>query len=388
MKKVFLLGSTGSIGTNTLEVVANHPDKFCITTLVAHRNIDLLANQVQKYRPKYVIIYDQQAFQKFEKQYTFSNLKVLFGFEGIKFALNESQNDVFVNAFVGFAGLKPTVEAIKSGITIAIANKETLVVAGKLINELLKSCNVSLIPIDSEHSAIWQCIQGEKENPIKRIVLTASGGPFRTMNKKFLDRVSPEEALKHPNWDMGDKITIDSATLMNKGLEVIEAYWLYQVPPNRIEVIIHPQSIIHSMVEFEDTSIKAQMGIPDMRIPIQYALAYPSRLKLDLPVMDFNKYNALTFEQPDLDKFPCLEIAFQVLKSGKTYSTAMNAANEVAVDAFLQKRIKFTDIPAIINDVIEKHLPIDVRELNDYFQIDTESRRQAEKFVTLKQKCR
>ena len=387
MKKLFLLGSTGSIGTNTLEVVANHPDEFCVAALVTHRNIELLANQIKKFKPQYAIIYDQKAFQKFEQQSNFNDLKILFGLEGLKRALQDSQYDVFVNAFVGFAGLEPTVEAIKSQINIALANKETLVVAGKLINELIKSYDVSLIPIDSEHSAIWQCIQGEADNAIKRIILTASGGPFRTKDKKYLEHVLPEQALKHPNWKMGAKITIDSATLMNKGLEVIEAYWLYQVPPDRIEVIIHPQSIIHSMVEFEDTSIKAQLGIPDMRIPIQYALSYPVRFKLDLPTLDFGKYDALTFELPDLDKFPCLDIAFKALRSGKTYSAAMNAANEVAVNAFLQGKIKFTDISEVIKDVLDWHLPIDGKELYDYFQIDAESRHQAEKYVTLKQKC-
>lgn len=385
MKKLFLLGSTGSIGRNTLEVVSNQSEQFRVNTLVANRNIELLAQQALKYKPDYAVIYNKDSFEEFRKISNFQNIKVLQGIEGIKSALNDSQTDVFVNAFVGFAGLEPTIEAIKSGINIAIANKETLVVAGKMINDLIKLYNVSLLPIDSEHSAIWQCLEGEKDNRISRIILTASGGPFRTKDKNYLDTVQPEEALNHPNWKMGAKITIDSATLMNKGLEVIEAHWLYHVPPEKIEVIIHPQSIIHSMVEFEDRSIKAQLGYPDMRIPIQYALSYPYRYPLNVPAMDFSRYDKLTFEKPDLEKFPCLALAFQAINSGKTYPTAMNAANEVAVDAFLHKKIKFTDIPDIIKAVIDTHTPIDVRELYDYFGVDALSREQARKLIKLKQ---
>lgn len=385
MKKLFLLGSTGSIGRNTLEVVSNQSEQFRVNTLVANRNIELLAQQALKYKPDYAVIYNKDSFEEFRKISNFQNIKVLQGIEGIKSALNDSQTDVFVNAFVGFAGLEPTIEAIKSGINIAIANKETLVVAGKMINDLIKLYNVSLLPIDSEHSAIWQCLEGEKDNRISRIILTASGGPFRTKDKNYLDTVQPEEALNHPNWKMGAKITIDSATLMNKGLEVIEAHWLYHVPPEKIEVIIHPQSIIHSMVEFEDSSIKAQLGYPDMRIPIQYALSYPYRYPLNVPAMDFSRYDKLTFEKPDLEKFPCLALAFQAINSGKTYPTAMNAANEVAVDAFLHKKIKFTDIPDIIKAVIDTHTAIDVRELYDYFGVDALSREQARKLIKLKQ---
>jgi 1-deoxy-D-xylulose-5-phosphate reductoisomerase len=385
LKKLFLLGSTGSIGRNTLEVVSNQSEQFRVNTLVANRNIELLAQQALKYKPEYVVIYNKDSFEEFRKISNFKNIKVLQGIEGIKSALNDSQADLFVNAFVGFAGLEPTIEAIKSGINIAIANKETLVVAGKMINDLIKLYNVSLLPIDSEHSAIWQCLEGEKDNRIRRIILTASGGPFRTKDKNHLDTVQPEEALNHPNWKMGAKITIDSATLMNKGLEVIEAHWLYHVPPEKIEVIIHPQSIIHSMVEFEDSSIKAQLGYPDMRIPIQYALSYPYRYPLNVPAMDFSRYDKLTFEKPDLEKFPCLDLAFQAINSGKTYPTAMNAANEVAVDAFLHKKIKFTDIPDIIKAVIDTHTAIDVRELYDYFGVDAVSREQARKLIKLKQ---
>jgi 1-deoxy-D-xylulose-5-phosphate reductoisomerase len=385
LKKLFLLGSTGSIGRNTLEVISNQPEQFVVNTLVTNRNIELLAQQAQKYKPDYVVIYNKDSFEEFKKRSNLQKIKVLQGIEGIRSALNHSQTDVFVNAFVGFAGLEPTIEAIKLGIDIAIANKETLVVAGKMINDLTRLYNVSLLPIDSEHSAIWQCLEGEKNNKIRRIILTASGGPFRTKDKKYMERVQPEEALNHPNWKMGAKITIDSATLMNKGLEVIEAHWLYHVPPEKIEVIIHPQSIIHSMVEFEDSSIKAQLGCPDMRIPIQYALGYPYRYPLNVPAMDFSRYDKLTFEKPDFEKFPCLDLAFQVLDSGKTYPTAMNAANEVAVDAFLNKKIKFTDIPNIIRDVIDMHTAIDVRELYDYFRVDTVSREQARKRIKLKQ---
>jgi 1-deoxy-D-xylulose-5-phosphate reductoisomerase len=385
MKKIFLLGSTGSIGKNTLDVVNQHPDEFELIVLVANRNIDLLAEQIQKYRPRFAVIYDQNAFQLFNKKYSFDFTIISGGKEGLFNSIEGNDIDIFVNAFVGFAGLEPTIKAIKSGINIALANKETLVVAGALIKSLLKEYHVSLFPIDSEHSAVWQCLVGEENNKLKRLILTASGGPFRTWKREDLISVTPEEALKHPNWDMGAKITIDSATMMNKGLEVIEAHWLYDIAVDRIEVIIHPMSIIHSMIEFEDHSIKAQLGIPDMRIPIQYALSYPKRYKLEVAQMDFNKINTLTFEKPDFEKFPCLQLAYESIKKGKTYPAVLNAANEIAVEAFLNRKIKFTEIAEIIDELLHMHSPVDARSLKDYLDVDKSSRMEAEKIIEKKQ---
>jgi 1-deoxy-D-xylulose-5-phosphate reductoisomerase len=381
MKKIFLLGSTGSIGRNTLDVVNQHPDEFKVIVLVANSNIDLLAEQIKKYKPKCAVVYDRHAYQLFMKKYSFNDTVIAGGKEGLINAIKKNDLDLFINAFVGFAGLEPTIKAIKSGINIALANKETLVVAGALIKHLLNKYHVSLFPIDSEHSAVWQCLAGEEDNKIKRLILTASGGPFRTWNKEDLASVSPEQALKHPNWNMGAKITIDSATMMNKGLEVIEAYWLYEIPVERIEVIIHPMSIIHSMVEFEDHSIKAQLGIPDMRIPIQYALTYPERLKLEVPRMDFNKINTLTFENPDFEKFPCLKLAYDSIRQGKTYPAVLNAANEIAVQAFLNRKIKFTEIAVIIENVLNSHSPLDAETLDDYLLIDNKARMTAQELI-------
>jgi len=386
MKKICLLGSTGSIGKNTLEVVSRHSQKFSITILVTNRNINLLAQQIAQFKPAYAVIYNYDSFREFQKTYNFGDVRIGYGLEGLLLALQSCKVDVFVNAFVGFAGLQPTVEAIKSGIPIALANKETLVVAGNYINALIQKHKVPIIPIDSEHSAIWQCLAGEQKDKIKRIILTASGGPFRTKSIEELDTVTPQEALQHPNWNMGAKITIDSATLMNKGLEVIEAFWLYHVALDKIQVVIHPQSIIHSMVEFIDNSIKAQLGIPDMRIPIQYALSYPERMDLEGLEMDFEQFNKLTFEKPNTQKFPCLELAFEALKEGKTYPAAMNAANEVAVEAFLKHKIKFSDIPIMIRKAVDSHSPIDATELNDYFKVDRDVRNYMTNLLNMKQK--
>jgi len=374
MKKICLLGSTGSIGQNTLDVVRQHPNQFKILILATNKNISLLSEQIQKFEPRHVIIYDKDAYDTFCKMNDAVSCKVWFGNEGLLKSWDDELPDVVVNAFVGFAGLQPTIEAIKRKIFVALANKETLVVAGSYINKLLRQYHVDLMPIDSEHSAIWQCLAGESDNAIKRIILTASGGPFRETPLAELQKVGPEQALKHPNWDMGAKITIDSATLMNKGLEVIEAYWLYNVPLQSIDVVIHPQSIIHSMVEFEDKSIKAQLGIPDMRIPIQYAISYPHRYPLDVPEMDFFSQNALTFEKPDLTKFPCLGLAFQSLEQGKSYPAVLNAANEVAVAAFLKKKIGFMDISRVIEGQLEKHTPIEDEAFESYLTVDLQTR--------------
>ncbi len=374
MKNICILGSTGSIGTNTLDIIRQHPDKFRAQTIVTNTNTELLANQIMEYEPDYAVIYDKSAYERFIQNDKQSTTKIMFGYEGLISSIDDEKPDVFVNAFVGFAGLIPTIHAIKSKINIALANKETLVVAGSLIMSLAKQMKVGIIPIDSEHSAIWQCLVGEEHNRIRRLILTASGGPFRTRSKEELKIVTPEEALKHPNWIMGPKITIDSATLMNKGLEVIEAYWLYHVSNTAIEVVIHPQSIIHSMVEFEDKSIKAQMGVPDMRIPIQYALDFPKRHLLDTSPMDFVKFNSLTFEQPDLERFPCLNLAYESLRLGKTYTTVLNAANEIAVAAFLNKELGYVDIAKVIMNQLDHHIPQEDDNLDSLLEVDNETR--------------
>jgi 1-deoxy-D-xylulose-5-phosphate reductoisomerase len=381
MKKICILGSTGSIGISTLDVIHQHPDHFKATILATHTNTNLLAEQVQAFKPRQVVIYDQFAFEKFRREFAATKLRILYGNDGLIAALTDEAPDIFVNAFVGFAGLKPTIEALHLKIPVALANKETLVVAGAYVKKLAAKNGVPLIPIDSEHSAIWQCLAGEAGNRIRRLILTASGGPFRTKSLKYFSAITAQQALKHPNWKMGAKITIDSATLMNKGLEVIEAFWLYNVPLECIEVVIHPQSIIHSMVEFEDMSIKAQLGTPDMRIPIQYAISHPQRLPLGLPAMDFFTENSLTFEKPDLKKFPCLHLAYHALNAGSSFPAVLNAANEIAVAAFLSNKIKFTDIPELIEDQLNAHKPSDKDDFDTLWQIDQSVRKKSEAYV-------
>jgi 1-deoxy-D-xylulose-5-phosphate reductoisomerase len=386
MKNIFLLGSSGSIGRSTLDVINQHPDHFRARTLVVNANIELLAEQISKFKPENAIIYDYNAYCRFTSKYDFPNTHLGCGDEALYSVIRNNSHDIFFNAFVGFAGLEPTAIAIDHGLNIALANKETLVVAGKLIKKLINQNNLTILPVDSEHSAIWQCLAGEENNAVKRLILTASGGPFRTRNLAEFKQIKAEDALKHPNWEMGAKITIDSATMMNKGLEVIEAYWLYNIELSKIEVVIHPQSIIHSMVEFEDNSIKAQLGIPDMRIPIQYALSYPERIELEVPQMDFNQVRSLTFEPPDTDKFPCLKLAYQAIEDGETYPAVLNAANEIAVDAFLKHKILFTEIPQIIEETLQKHTPVKVEELYQYGEIDKSARLQAAEIIKMKQK--
>jgi 1-deoxy-D-xylulose-5-phosphate reductoisomerase len=385
VKKIFLLGSTGSIGKSTLEVVLAHPDKLRVGALVTNQNINLLAEQIKKFSPEYAVIFNQDAYKTFSHTREVEKTRITHGPAGLAEALTNCNADIFINAFVGFAGLYPTILAIQHDMTIALANKETLVVAGQLIKNLLRQHRVPLLPIDSEHSAIWQCLRGEEHNEIKRIILTASGGPFRKMDISQLKEVTLEQALNHPNWKMGAKITIDSATLMNKGLEVIEAHWLYDVPGEKIDVLIHPQSIIHSMVEFADQSIKAQLGVPNMKIPIQYALSYPERWPMQRLQMDFYTNSALTFESPDFEKFPCLALAYQALKAGRTYPAAMNAANEIAVAAFLNREIGFLDIPHIIETVLAAHQAQDILSLDDCIDTDRQARKSAQGLIARKQ---
>ena len=353
MKKVLILGSTGSIGINTLNVIRNFPEEFKITALTVNTRIDLLEPQINEFLPETVVVKDEKIGLELRKKIS-NKCKVLTGEQGLIEAASSLDYDIFVGAMVGFSGLAPALEAIKRGKIIALANKETLVVAGELVTQMCKSYNAKLIPIDSEHSAIYQCLEGENKNSVEKLILTASGGPFLNKRKSALESVTVKEALSHPNWKMGNKITIDSASMMNKGLEIIEAHWLFEIEKEKIEVVIHPQSIIHSMVQFVDGSIKAQLGLPDMKLPIQYALTYPSRLANNYERTDLPKIGSLTFFSPDMEKFECLELAYKVLGEGGTAPCVLNAANEVAVDKFLKGKIKFSSIPHLINTALDK----------------------------------
>lgn len=351
MKRILVLGSTGSIGVNTLELARTFHDEIEITGLSVNRNINLLTKQIEEFHPKTVVVRDKTKAAEL-KQKIGGGCEILSGDEGLLEITRRGDYDILVSALVGFAGLAPTLEAIKQKKRIALANKETLVTAGEIVIELCKKYNAELIPVDSEHSAIFQCLNGEEKKEINKIILTASGGPFLNKNKEELAKVTVTEALNHPNWKMGSKITIDSATMMNKGLEVIEAFWLFHLPKDKIEVIIHPQSIIHSMVEFRDGSIKAQLSKPDMKLPILYALTYPERFFYEGVNTDFKKISQLTFFAPDFDKFNCLKIAYDVIDEGGTAPCILNAANEVAVEKFLAGRIGFTQIPEMISDAL------------------------------------
>ena len=353
-KGIAILGSTGSIGTQALEVIESYPEYFDLQVITANSNADLLIEQAKKFQPNAVVIVDDASYQKVKTALWDEPIKVFAGADSLQQIVTSSEIDVVLTALVGYAGLKPTIEAIKAKKTIALANKETLVVAGELINQLALENNVMIYPVDSEHSAIFQCLTGESGNPIEKIYLTASGGPFRGWKKEQLEKVTRAQALKHPNWTMGAKITIDSATLMNKGLEVIEAKWLFDLQAHQIDVIVHPQSIIHSLVQFQDGSMKAQMGLPDMKLPIQYAFTYPDRLKTDYPRFNFLDYPNLTFEQPDRSTFTNLDLAFKAMEMGGTAACALNAANEVAVDLFLKEKIGFLDIARINEEVMNE----------------------------------
>jgi len=373
MKKVLLLGSTGSIGINTLNVIRNFPEEFEITALTVNTRIDLLEPQINEFNPDTVVVKNEKSGSELRKKIA-NKCRVLTGEDGLIEAASSLEYDIFVGAMVGFSGLAPALEAIKRGKIIALANKETLVVAGELVTRMCKKYGAKLIPIDSEHSAIYQCLEGEKNNCVEKIILTASGGPFLNKKKSALGTVTVEEALSHPNWKMGNKITIDSASMMNKGLEIIEAHWLFDIEKDKIEVVIHPQSIIHSMVQFVDGSIKAQLGLPDMKLPIQYALTYPNRLTNNFKRINLPKIGNLTFFSPDMEKFECLKLAYKVLNEGGTAPCVLNAANEIAVDKFLKGKIKFSSIPQLINealDKIENHKSPDVETI---FECDKKTR--------------
>ena len=373
-KNIAILGSTGSIGTQSLEVIGNNPELFQAYLLTAQSNADLLIAQALQFDPGYVVICDKSKYQYVKDALAKTDVKVLAGYEAIVETVTHKKIDIVLTAMVGFAGLEPTIAAIKAGKDIALANKETLVVAGELITALAKKHHVKILPVDSEHSAIFQCLAGEENNKIEKIILTASGGPFRNKSLAFLENVTREDALKHPNWVMGAKITIDSASLMNKGLEVIEAKWLFDLEAEQIDVIVHPQSVIHSMVQFRDGSIKAQMGLPDMKLPIQYALTYPGRVKNDFKRFDFTSYPNLTFEKPDMVTFRNLALAFEALKQAGNMPCIINAANEIAVAGFLSKSIGFLAMSSVIEQCMQHIAFIKSPVLDDYLNTDKETR--------------
>lgn len=373
-KRIAVLGSTGSIGVQTLEVVRQHPDKFEIEVLTANSNADLLIKQAIEFLPNAVVIADESKHKEVKDALFDHDIKVFTGAKSLEDIVEMESIDIVLVALVGFAGLLPTLRAIEYKKPIALANKETLVVGGSIVSKKALENKVPILPVDSEHSAIFQCLIGEFQNKVEKIYLTASGGPFRGKDRKFLENVTKADALKHPNWDMGAKITIDSASLMNKGLEVIEAKWLFDLTPEQIDVIVHPQSIVHSLVQFEDGSLKAQLGLPDMKLPIMYALTFPERIYSNFERFDFMKYPSFTFEKPDYETFTCLSLAFQAINKGGNMPCILNAANEVAVDAFLKEKISFLQIPRYIEDMMNEIHFIETPTLDDLLLSDKETR--------------
>ena len=381
VKRIAILGSTGSIGTQALEVIDQHPGIFEVEVLTAMSQADLLISQAIKYKPSHVVIGDESKYEFVKNALSGLNINVHAGAKSLEEVVTLDSVDVVLTALVGYAGLLPTVKAIQAGKPIALANKETLVVAGGLIMPLAKKMGVPILPVDSEHSAIFQCLMGESHNPIEKIILTASGGPFRGFTKDQLANVTRAQALKHPNWTMGAKITIDSASLMNKGLEVIEAAWLFDVEASQIEVVVHPQSIVHSLVQFDDGSIKAQLGLPDMKLPIQFALGYPNRIKSDFPRFDFRQFGSLTFEQADVDTFRNLGFAFKALDQGGNMACILNAANEIAVDAFLKEQIGFLQMSDLLEHCMSHGTFLGQPTLEDYIETDLVTRKMAQNWV-------
>ncbi|MBN4067790.1 MAG: 1-deoxy-D-xylulose-5-phosphate reductoisomerase [Alkaliphilus sp.] len=369
MKKISILGSTGSIGLQTVEIVREHLDKFKIIGIAAMSNIEKLEEQINEFKPEIVAVFNEEKAKILASKIN-EKTKIVSGMQGLIEVATHDRVDIVLNSVVGSVGMIPTYHAILSKKNIALANKETLVVAGKIIMQEAIKNNVSIIPVDSEHSAIFQCLQGESVKDIEKIILTASGGPFRKMSKENLKSAKYYDALKHPNWDMGRKISIDSATLMNKGLEVIEAKWLFDISCEDIDVVVHPQSIIHSMVEFSDSSVIAQMGLPSMKLPIQYALTYPTREKSSIPKLKLSEIRTLTFEEPDLDRFPCLQLAYDAIKIGGTMPCVLNGANEVLVSKYLKEEISFYDIPKYVEKAMNKHSSFDYTSLDELLEVD------------------
>lgn len=380
-KRIAVLGSTGSIGTQTLEVISRHADLFAVEVLTAHNQHNLLIEQSLKFKPNAVVISREEHYEIVNDALFPHGIKVFAGPDALDQVVQMDSIDMVLAAMVGFAGLSSVIKSIEAGKPVALANKETLVVAGQLVTSLALEKRTPIIPVDSEHSAIFQCLIGEHNNPIEKIYLTASGGPFRKFSEKEIGKVSPEQALKHPNWDMGAKITIDSASMMNKGLEAIEAKWLFDLKPQQIDVIVHPQSIVHSIVQFQDGSMKAQMGLPDMRLPIQYALGYPKRLQSPEKRFNFTDYPELSFEKPDMGKFPNLRIAYEAMEKGGNMPCIMNAANEIAVDAFLQGEIQFPEMTKVIEKTLEKATFLPKAGYDEYVKSDRESREIARMFI-------
>jgi len=385
MKNIAILGSTGSIGRQALEVIDNHPERFTVEVLTALNNVDLLIEQAKKYHPNVVVIANEKKYNMVSEALKGDGIKVYAGSDALAQVVEMGSIDLVLTAMVGYSGLIPTINAINAHKQIALANKETLVVAGELINKLAKENKVDILPVDSEHSAIFQCLAGEYMNPVEKIFLTCSGGPFHGMNEKSIAGMTAKEALKHPNWDMGAKITIDSATLMNKGFEVIEAKWLFGLQPGQIEVVVHPQSIVHSMVQFCDGSIKAQLGLPDMRLPIQYAFSFPERISNSFPSLNFADFPSLTFSAPDTKIFRNLALAYEALQKGGNLACILNAANEIAVEAFLKGMISFKDIWNVNEQMMQKSTFVSRPTLDDYIATDGESRAYAAEMVSILQ---
>ncbi len=376
MKKISILGSTGSIGTSTLDIVASNPDKFQVVAMACGKNLDLIQKQIETFHPQLVSVQSESDAHRLREKYK-TQVEIVWGEEGALKVSTFPSSELVVSAIVGAAGLKPTYAAIQAKKEIALANKETMVIAGEVMNRAAHAAGVKILPVDSEHSAIFQCLNGEDAQKIRRLILTASGGPFLNKPKQEFAKITVEEALKHPNWLMGSKITIDSATLMNKGLELIEARWLFDVTAEKLAVNIHPQSIIHSMVEFIDGSVMAQLGLPDMRVPISYTLNYPNRLTNQLPSLDLTKVGTLTFLEPDEEKFRCLYLAKQVLQQGGSYPAVLNAANEIAVQKFLEREIQFVEIPEVVEETLQAHQKTSPQSIEDVIEVDLWAREQA-----------
>jgi 1-deoxy-D-xylulose-5-phosphate reductoisomerase len=387
-ERIALLGSTGSIGTQALDIISKYPERFIVEVLIAGNNLDLLVQQANKFQPDSVVIANPDHYLQLKEYLKHTNIKVYAGNEAIEQVVSASTVDIVIASIVGYSGVRPTIAAIKAGKKIALANKETLVVAGEIIGKLVRESGSKIVPVDSEHSAIFQCLAGEAGNPIEKITLTASGGPFLNMSGEMLKYVKPSDALKHPNWNMGCKVTIDSASLMNKGLEVIEAKWLFDLTPEQISVIVHPQSIIHSFVHFADGSVKAQLGVPDMRVPILYALTSPDRIQSDLPRLVLNECKTLTFSDPDTKKFRNLSLAYEALSRGGNMPCILNAANEMAVEAFLDEKIGFTQMPEVVEHTMENSLYSPSPDLDFLDVTDSSARESALSFINKLQKER